>query len=139
MTTNGEPFHISDVVHGSKSDVTLLRESGLLDRLSADSRALADKGYIGEDYVITPRKKPRLAELTEEEKKENKVKYSKRVVVENCFHEMKRWGILGGEYRGGFREEGDRKRATRIVHVVGALVKRRLAAHPLRADPEATV
>ena len=138
VSTDGEPFHMSNVVHGSKADVTLLRESGLLDRLGSHTLALGDKGYVGEPKVLTPKKKPRFAELTEEDKKENKVRNSKRVVVENCFHEYKKWVILGGEYRGGFREDKDRLRVTHIVHVIGAMVKRHLAIHPLRADPAAT-
>lgn len=139
VTTDGVPFHISDVVYGSKADVTLLRESGLLDRLTGETRALGDKGYVGEPKVVTPMKKPRLAELKEEDKKENKTKHSKRVVVENCFHEFKRWTILGGEYRGDIKEAKDLQHASRIVHVIAALVKRRLAKHPIRARPAATV
>jgi hypothetical protein len=139
VSTDGEPFHISNVVHGSMADVTLVRESGLLDRLSSGTRILGDKGYVGEDQIVTPQKKPRLAELKEEDKKENKVKNSKRVVVENCFHEFKKWAILGGEYRGEFREAEDKHRVTQIVHVIGAMVKKRLTTHPLRVYPAATV
>jgi hypothetical protein len=139
VTTDGVPWHISDVVHGSKADVTLLRDSGVLDRLPPHTLMLGDKGYIGEAQVITPTKKPRGGELKEADKKENKVRNGKRVVVENCFHEFKKWAVIGGEYRGEFREPTDRQRVTRIVHVVGAMVKRRLASHPLRAEPTATV
>jgi hypothetical protein len=138
VTTDGEPWHISDVVHGSKADIMLLRESRLLDRLSGGALLLGDKGYAGEAKIITPKKKPRLAELKDEEKAENKEKNSKRVVVENCFHEFKRWAILGGEYRESFREASDMERAKQVVLVVGAMVKRHLARHPLRADPAAT-
>jgi len=138
VSTDGDPFHISNVVHGSQADVILLRESGLLDRLTSHTLALGDKAYVGEEKVVTPRKKPRLAELKEEDKKENRMINSKRVVVENCFHEFKKWVILGGEYRGAFREDKDRRRVTHIVHVIGAMVKRQLAVHPLRAHPAAT-
>jgi hypothetical protein len=139
VTTDGTPWDISDVVHGSKADIMLLRESGVLDRLRGATVVLGDKGYIGEEQVMTPKKKPRLAELKEEDKDENMVKHSARVVVENCFPVFKRWAILGGVYRDGFRKDSDRERATRIVKVIAALVKRRLAVHPLRADPTATV
>lgn len=138
-TTDGVPFHISDVVYGSKADVTLLRESHLLDRLGDDTRALGDKGYVGEAKVITPMKKPRLAELKAEDKADNKIKHSKRVVVENCFHEFKKWAIIGGEYRGDISDSKHLQKATDIVKVVGAMVKRRLSRHPLRVQSAATV
>jgi hypothetical protein len=139
VTTDGHPWHISEVVHGSKADITLLRESGLLDLLHSDTTLLGDKGYIGAPNTVTPKKKRRDEELKEEEKKDNKVVYRARAVVENCHHEFKRWAVLGGEWRGAFEEEDDWDRVSRIVHVVGAMVKRRLAAHPLRRHPEATI
>ena len=137
VTTDGEPWHISDVVNGSMSDITLPRESGLLALVTGDTKVIGDKGYIGEEKVTAPRKKPRLAELSAEAKEENKQINSKRVVVENCFHEFKKWAILGEWYRGDHRSDDGMERATRIVHVIAALVKRQLAAHPLRAHPEA--
>jgi hypothetical protein len=139
VTTHGIPFHISDVVYGSRADVTLLRDSQLLDGLPGDTRVLGDKGYVGEEKVVTPKKKPRLAELKEDDKKDNKVKHSKRVVVENCFHEFKKWAILGGEYRGEISEPEHLQQVTDIVKVIAAMVKRRLIAAPLRAHPTATV
>lgn len=139
VTTDGDPFHVSAVVPGSTADVTLLRDSGLLDRLAAHTRILGDKGYIGEEKVVTPKKKPAKKELNEEEKNDNKVVNGKRVVVENCFHEFKKWAVLGGEYRGEFRTAASRERVTHIIHVIAALVKRRLIEHPLRARPAATV
>lgn len=136
-TTTGEPWHISHVVRGAHADITLLRDTKLLDRLPHDTRVLGDKGYLGEDQVLTPAKKPRGGEVEEKDMANNKKINSKRVVVENCFHEFKKWAILGGEYRGDFRSEAGLQHATHMVHVVGALVKRHLIAHPLRADPAA--
>jgi hypothetical protein len=37
VSTQGEPISMSDVVHGSKADVMLMRESGVLDRLPPHS------------------------------------------------------------------------------------------------------
>lgn len=132
----GVPVRLSDVVPGSTADLTLLRShSGLLPLLPAGTRVLADKAYVGEPKLATPKKKPRGGKLKEEEKKESRLMNSKRAVVENCIHEFKKWAILGGEWRGEFREEKDREKVTRIVHIVGALVRRHLAAHPLRPPP----
>ena len=78
VTTDGEPWHISDVVNGSMADITLLRESGLLALVTGDTKVIGDKGYIGEEKVTAPRKKPRLAELSAEAKEENKQINSKR-------------------------------------------------------------
>jgi len=137
-TTDGIPYHISDVFYGSKADITILRESGVLKNFGDDTRALGDKGYLGEREIITPKKKPKGGEITAEEKKDNKLIHSKRVVVENCFHQFKRWMIVGGEYHGAINNILDLQHVKHIVHVVGALVKRYLMKHPLRRDPTAT-
>jgi hypothetical protein len=97
------------------------------------TKFLGDKGYVGEEArIVTPKKKPRGGELTAEEKKANEEIHSTRAVVENCVHEFKRWAILGGVYRGKWRRDASLKKLTKIVRVVGALVKRYLKAHPLR-------
>lgn len=139
VTTEGIPWHISNVVEGSKADVTLLRESGIMNHLPPDTRVLGDKGYVGVPKLTTPKNKPRGRELNREEIKQNKVKHRKRAVVENCIHEFKKWRILDDEYRGEFREQSDIERIKRIVHVVGGIVKRHLIHHPLRTYPAATV
>lgn len=123
VTIRGVPWHMSNVVVGSKADITLLRESGVLSRLPPDARILGDKGYVGEAQVITPKKKPRWRELKKEEKKDNKTKNSRRAVVENTFHIFKTWAIVNDVYRGEFREEHHKKKLTEIVHVFGAMVK----------------
>lgn len=137
VTPDGMPWHISGVVHGSKADIELLRQSDLLDHISLVASVLGDKGYIGEDQIMTPKKKPRLAELNDEDKERNKERNSKRVVVENCIHQFKKWSILGGEYRGHWQDDDGLEKVTRIVHVIGALVVRYLMAHPLRISPDA--
>ena len=125
------PWHISGVVNGSVADISLLRESEAFDSLTLDRRVLGDKGEIGS--AMTPKKRPKGSELKEEDKELNKEKNSKRVVVENCIHQFKRWAILGGEYRGKWRTDEQLQKATKIVHVIGAMVKRYVVAHPLRA------
>ena len=133
VTPEGMPWHLSSVVHGSVADIELLRQSDLLDHISLSACVLGDKGYVGEAAVRTPTKKPRLAEMKDEDKKDNKEKHSKRVVVENCMHEFKKWMVLGGEYRGKRADDDMLRKATQILHVLGAMVKRYLVKHPLRA------
>lgn len=138
-TTTGEPWHVSSVVVGSKADITLLRESGVLDLLSDDVMIVGDKGYQGESQILTPTKKPKGGEVTEEDAADNKIIDSKRVVVENAFHIFKQWAILGQEYRGDWRTEVDLQHVTEIVHVIASLVKKHMERHPIRADPTAAV
>jgi DDE superfamily endonuclease len=137
-TTDGVPWHISDVVIGSVSDATLIRESGLLDLLGEQTLIVGDKGYQGVEKLVTPTKKPRGGELAEEDAAKNNIIYSKRVVVENTFHQLKQWAVLGSVYRGEWRTRKDYQRVTEIVHVICAFVKIRLEKHPLRAHPKAT-
>jgi hypothetical protein len=133
VTPDGVPYHISDVVHGSKHDVKLLDKSDAMDPLALCTLMLGDKGYIGASRMVTPKKKPRGAELEDEDKELNKEKNSARAVVENSLHQFKRWAILGGEYRGKWRKDENLQKANKIVHVIGAMVKRYIIAHPLRA------
>jgi len=42
---------------GSVHDITTLREGGLLAKLPARERFLADKGYEGEERALTPFKR----------------------------------------------------------------------------------
>jgi hypothetical protein len=132
VTPKGTPWHISDVVHGSKADKRLLEESELMEWPAIGTLVLGDKGYVGAKRVMTPKKKPRGRELKDEDKEVNKKRNSARVVVENCIHQFKRWAILGGEYRGKWRDDRGLEKAKKIVHVIGAMVKRYVIAHPLR-------
>ena len=36
-------------------DITILKESGLLERLNDCVQITADNGHIGEEYIVTPR------------------------------------------------------------------------------------
>jgi hypothetical protein len=46
---------VSKCYQGSVHDITVLRESELLEHTEEHVQIIADKGYIGEQYVITPR------------------------------------------------------------------------------------
>ena len=65
---NHRIVHVSECYRGSVHDITILRELGLLEHVNDTVQIIGDKGYIGEEYVVTPKKKPRGRELTDEDK-----------------------------------------------------------------------
>ncbi|CAF4670749.1 unnamed protein product, partial [Rotaria sp. Silwood2] len=120
--------HVSECYKGSVHDVTILRESGLLEHLNDSIQIIADKGYIGEEYVVTPRKKPHQRELNEADKDFNRNINSARAAVENINQRLKTYAILGDIYRGAI---DDCNKITKIVQVVSALCNVNLANHPI--------
>ncbi|CAF4668222.1 unnamed protein product, partial [Rotaria sp. Silwood2] len=92
--------HVSECYHGSVHDITILRESGLLEHTEETVQMIADKGYIGEEYVITPKKKPYRGELTTEDKTYDRDINNPRATIENINQRLKTYTILGGIYRG---------------------------------------
>ena len=86
---HAERYIASECYHGSVHDITVLRESGLLEHVNDAEQIIADKGYIGEEHVVTPRKKPRGCELTDEDKDYNRDINSARAAIENINQRLK--------------------------------------------------
>ncbi|CAF4575391.1 unnamed protein product [Rotaria sp. Silwood2] len=128
---NHRIVHVSKCYQGSVHDITVLRESGLLEHTEEHVQIIADKGYIGEQYVITSRKKPRGGELTTEDKDFNRSISSARAAIENINKRIKNYAILGSIYRGAY---DDFDKITRIAHVVSALCNLKLSKHPIRNE-----
>ncbi|CAF3121603.1 unnamed protein product [Rotaria sp. Silwood2] len=128
---NHRIVHVSKYYQGSVHDITVLRESGLLEHIEEHVQIIADKGYIGEQYVITSRKKPRGGELTAEDKDFNRSISSARAAIENINQRIKNYAILGSIYRGAY---DDFDKITRIAHVVSALCNLKLSKHPIRNE-----
>ncbi|CAF1359039.1 unnamed protein product [Rotaria sordida] len=126
---NHRIVHVSECYRGSIHDITILRESGLLERVDNSVQIIADKGYVGEDYVVTPRRKPHGRELADEDKDFNRVINSARAAVENVNQRLKTYVILGGVYRGAI---DDFDKTTKIAQVVCALCNLNLSKHPIR-------
>ena len=126
---NYQIVHVSECYRGSVHDITILRESGLLEHVNDSVRIIADKGYVGEDYVVTPRKKPRGRELTDDDKSFNRDINSARAAIENINHRLKTYAILGSIYRGAI---DDFEKITKIVQGVSALCNMNLDKHPIR-------
>ncbi|CAF2941950.1 unnamed protein product [Rotaria sp. Silwood2] len=121
--------HVFERYHGSVHDITILRESGLLEHVNDSVQIIADKGYIGEEYVVTPRKKPHGRELTDEDKNFNRDINSARAAIENIDQRLKTYSILGSVYRGAI---DDLHKITKIAQVVSALCNMNLNKHPIR-------
>ena len=90
---------------------------------------IADKGHIGEEYIITPKKKLHGRELTGEEKNFNRDINIARAAIENINQRLKVYAILGNVYRGAI---DDFHKITRIVQVISAQCNIKLQKHPIR-------
>jgi len=121
--------HVSECYQGSVHDITILRDSGLLEYVEESVQIIGDKAYIGEEYVVTPRKKPHGRELTDEDKNFNREVNSSRAAIENINQRLKTYAILGSVYRGAI---DDFHKLTKIVQVVSALCNMNLNKHPIR-------
>ena len=86
---------------GKTHDFSLFKESRL--PLSAGLELLGDSGYQGVDKFHsnsqTPHKKSKLHPLTPEQKQQNHVLSSRRIVVEHVLRTLKRFRILSSTYR----------------------------------------
>jgi hypothetical protein len=74
---NHRIVHISKCYPGSVHDITILRESGLLEHTQEDVQSIA-----GEGYVITPKKKHRASKLASTDKDFNQFICSARAAIE---------------------------------------------------------
>src|SRR5438270_555398 len=100
--TSGGLLGISGPLSGSMHDRKAFAECDWEDLL-ANTPTIADPGYLG-TYAITPRKKPKGGELSENDKASNKEISSLRSAVERCIAHVKNWKILATGYRGRLAE-----------------------------------
>ncbi|CAF4873247.1 unnamed protein product, partial [Rotaria sp. Silwood2] len=121
-------LHVSEFYHGSVHDIKILRESGLLEHTEQTAQIIAGKGFVGEAYVTTPRKKPRRGELTDEDKNFNRDINSTRAAIENINQHLKIYANLGGVYRGAI---DNFHKITKTGHVVSALCNLNLSKPPI--------
>jgi hypothetical protein len=91
---------IVDVVAGEpgpKSDITLFRENH--DNFDPKQSFKGDLGYLGEELIDTPIKKPRNQELTTDQKKSNKEFSAKRIFVEHRIRSVKIFRVVQDRFR----------------------------------------
>jgi hypothetical protein len=119
---------------GANHDLTLLRQTGLLDLLDTEEEeaAMVDKGYDGiqNDYpdlrIYQPFKARRNHPLTIEQKAYNRFLSRYRIVVEHSIAQMNRFQVLSQVFR------HSRTGHTRIVRIVAGLANRRIQVVPLK-------
>lgn len=87
---------------GPKADLRLYQESRVEKRFPGIEK-IADRAYQSQDHpeLLTPHKKPRGGELTEEQRQENRQISQKRIYVEHGIRRIKGWRILREDYRLG--------------------------------------
>lgn len=82
---------------GPKSDITLFRESQK--DFDTKQKFQGDKGYIGEQSIKTPTKKPKQGELTKIQKERNKKMASSRIFVEHLIRLLKIFRVASERFR----------------------------------------
>ena len=133
VNTRGQIEAISESVPGSTHDLTLLVGSGVLEGLGEGEGVMTDKGYVGLDKhypdvpLVIPYKKPRGAELSQEQRAFNREVSRHRIVVEHTMAQLNRFTVLRQVFRGKRRE-----RHSQVTRVVAKVVNRRLAVTPLK-------
>ncbi|WP_251960770.1 transposase [Nostoc commune] len=126
---------IVDVVAGEpgpKSDITMFRENR--DNFDPKQNFKGDLGYLGEDLIDIPIKKPRNKELTTGQKKLNKEFSSKRIFVEHRIRSVKIFRVVQDRFR------LNPKKYEQVILTICGLVRLRIGALilPTRIDPLAS-
>ncbi|QFS46659.1 transposase family protein [Nostoc sphaeroides] len=114
---------IVDVVAGepgTKSDITMFRENR--DNFDPKQSFKGDLGYLGEDLIDTPIKKPRKKELTSDQKKSNKAFSSKRIFVEHRIRSVKIFRVVQDRFR------LNPKKYEQVILTICGLVRLRIRA-----------
>jgi len=131
---NGRIGAVSESFPGATHDITVLRRTGLVDRLDpVDEHAMMDKGYVGirDDHpdhaIFLPFKATRGHPLTDIQKDANALLASYRIVVEHTNAQLSHFQVLSQTLRKA------RPKHTRIVRVVAALVNRKIHHKPLKS------
>jgi hypothetical protein len=126
VTPEGRVGTVSVSVPGSVHDLTLLRGSGLLDRLEEGEGVMTDKAYLGADVgrpglrVVLPFKRPPKGELSQSQKGYNRRVSRVRVKVEHVLAQLSRFQALRQRFRGIMG------RHSRAVRLAALLVDRRI-------------
>jgi transposase len=129
----GEVVDISDSVPGPTADITLLKQSGVLERLPDGVGGIGDLAYVGADKLLegcpfgTPRRKPRGKARPPEDIAFNRAFSRRRITVEHTIGRMRRFQSLTQTDR------HHRHLHTARTQAVAGLVNRQLRRHLPRA------
>jgi hypothetical protein len=110
-------------------DFKIAKKSGLDDLLKEnDEIAIGDKAYKGSYQFVTPHKVYKGKQLTEEQKKENKILESKRHIVENMNKRLKHFRVIKDTWR------HDISKHPQVFNIVAMLTNLDLMMHPLKMN-----
>lgn len=119
---SGLLLHVSRAIAGKVNDLTLLRGSGVVRELPAETLIRLDRGYDGveQDYpkrqFQLPHKARRNKPLDFIQKLANRLQNRYRVPVENALAHLKRFKLLAGIYRGPAQSYDDTFMAISGLH-----------------------
>lgn len=103
---------LSPTKSGRRHDKKLLDKSGFIDNISPDTCICGDTGFNGiqdkHTNTLIPHKKSKSNKLTPEQKSENKVISSFRVVIEHAIGGIKRYGVARDIYRNKIKNFDDK-------------------------------
>jgi len=122
----GAIVDVADSVRGPTHDLTLCRDSGVLDRLPAGVGALGDLAYVGlrdahpQGLGATPRKKPRGQPRPAADIADNRAFARRRVAVEHAIGRLRRYEALA------LTDRHHRRGHTMRVRAAAGLVNRQL-------------
>jgi hypothetical protein len=123
---SGKVVDVSDSVCGPTNDLTLLKASGLLDRIDPDVGLLGDLAYVGAaplhptGRAFTPRRKPREQPRPPEDIVYNTAFAAERITVEHTIGRLRRYQALTQ------LDRQHRKAHAARVRAVAGLVNRHL-------------
>ena len=124
----GQIVDVAESVPGPSADLTVLKDSGLLERLPAGLGVLGDLAYVGVGKITpgglgaTPRRKPRGQPRPPEDVVYNQAFSRRRVPVEHTIGRLRRYQALNQTDR------HHRKGHTARVVAIAGLVNRQLSA-----------
>jgi len=95
---SGQVREVSDSVPGRVSDITLLKQSGALERVPQDEGRMGDAAYQGIQKLhpggVSPHKKPHKRDLTAEQIAYNHAFSQRRIIVEMTLNRLRRYQSL---------------------------------------------
>lgn len=104
-------LYLSPSKNGKVHDFKQTQKTELLDNIPINTNVWVDKGFQGiknkvpPNQVYIPHKKPRGKELTREQKAENQIISSIRIVVEHAIGGIKRFGCMSQIYRNNLGQD----------------------------------
>jgi hypothetical protein len=127
---DGTVCDVGESAVGPTADLTLLKQSGLLERLPDRVGAIGDLAYVGiaqahpQGLGATPRRKPRGKERLEEDVSFNRAFSRRRIKVEHTIGRMRRYQSLSQTDRHHRRDHTARTRA--VAGLVNRQIRSRL-------------